>query len=148
MARDSLRWNREQERPFYTPGFPRSTPLLHAVRWARSEDPVPDYPAAAPLDALISDTGELAWLNANKRQGFVTVDTPRAQALIGFVRDDPRPLKHLQAELQNVFCHGKRGWPAPGSKTPGSMGCRSSECRAGGRQTPLCGILRDGAKTP
>ena len=104
MALDSLRWNRDQERPFYTRGFPRSTPLLHAVRWKLTDDPDPAYPEPAPLGEMVSDTGELTWRHADKRQGLVTLNTPRAQALIGFVRDDPQTLTNLRAEVQNEFC--------------------------------------------
>ncbi len=32
------------------------------------------------------------------------MNTPRAQALIGFVRDDPQTLTNLRAEVQNEFC--------------------------------------------
>ena len=53
---------------------------------------------------MISDTGELAWRHADKQQGLVTVDTPRTQALIGFVREDPRPLMNLPQEVENDFC--------------------------------------------
>jgi hypothetical protein len=103
-ALDSLRWNRDQERPFYTRGFSKSTPLLHAVRWKLTEDPAPAYPEPAPLGEMVSDTGELTWRHADKRQGLVTLDTPRAQALIGFVRDHPPALKNMRVEVDNEFC--------------------------------------------
>lgn len=103
-ALDSLRWNRDAERPFYTRGFARSTPLQHAVRWKLTDDVAPEYPAAAPLSEVVSDTGELTWRRAEQRQGIVTVNTPNAQALIGFVRDDPPALKNMRVEVDNEFC--------------------------------------------
>ena len=104
IARDSLRWDRTQERPFYTRGFARSTPLQHAVRWKLTEEPSPVYPPASPLDAIVSDTGELEWRHADTKRGLVSVDSPCAQGLIGFVRHNPRPLSKLRATVGNDFC--------------------------------------------
>ena len=52
----------------------------------------------------MSDTGELTWLNADRKQGLVTIETGRTEGLIGFVKASARPLAHMTAEVQNHFC--------------------------------------------
>jgi len=94
----------ESERPYFTPGFPLSTPLQHGSR-IRSIDGEPTGKfGATALPPYVSDTGELAWhLDAGKH-GLVTIDTPRSQALVGFVRDNAeKTTKHLAAEIKNDF---------------------------------------------
>ena len=79
------------DRPYFTPGFPLDLPLEHEVRIS-SLDGAPtqsfsDQPLANPI---VSDTHQLAWYTSAqtglKNAGMVTVDAPRTQALIGFVR--------------------------------------------------------------
>jgi hypothetical protein len=113
QAIDTLR--RFGERPYFTPGFDLTTPLRHATRFTFDEDATP-----SPLDAdgkspklpwdlapgeIVSDTGELAWRDADRKQGLVVIDTPRTQAVIGFVRtrwwESGRSTKHLMADPQN-----------------------------------------------
>jgi hypothetical protein len=67
----------EAERPFFTPGFPRSLPLRHGVR-IRSLDgePTSAFPAD-PAPPYLSDTGELAWHCPPGTRGLVTIDTDR-----------------------------------------------------------------------
>ena len=93
------------ERPYFTEGFPLSLPLEHEVRIGSFHGPssatLPGVAAASPL---VSDTGELRWYTSPERGGLVTVDTPRTQALIGFVRDQAKPVSHLSAEVTNHFC--------------------------------------------
>lgn len=101
---EALRMDRNKERPYFTPGFARSTPLQHATVFALDGSPATPYPPAAPLDAILSDTGELGWYGADRKLGVVAVDAPRAQALIGFVRDGGRTVKHLSAAVSNPFC--------------------------------------------
>ena len=67
----------ESERPYFTPGFPLSTPLLHGSR-IRTLDGEPTAKFGAnPPPPYVSDTGELAWLVDPVRRGLVTIDTPR-----------------------------------------------------------------------
>jgi len=95
---ESLRLPRT-ERPYFTPGFPLSLPLRHAVRIAGFASPVHgQFPAQEPLP-LVSDTGELTW-----DQGWVTIQSPRAQGLIGRVSQKGRALENLSAEVENGFC--------------------------------------------
>jgi hypothetical protein len=42
--------------------------------------------------------------SATEHTGVVTVDTPRTQALVGFIRDHNRTTRHLAAEVKNDFC--------------------------------------------
>jgi hypothetical protein len=103
QIRESLRMDRK-ERPFFTPGFARSTPLAHATRWTLEPGAVSDpFPPAADLGRIVSDTSELAWIGADAGQGVVTIVTPRAEARIGFVQNPDAPGKHLDARLANAF---------------------------------------------
>ncbi len=91
------------EQPYFTPGFPLALPLEHAVR-IRSFD----GPATAPVppsgaSPIVSDTRELSWSVEDGKNGLVTVDTDRTQAIVGFVKSRPATLKNLAAELTNNF---------------------------------------------
>lgn len=90
------------EQPYFTPGFPLSLPLEHAVR-IRSLDGAPTeiYPAAS-AGPIVSDTGELAW-RTTPDHGAVTVETDRTQALIGFTQPVQKALKNLSADLTTKF---------------------------------------------
>ena len=95
---ESLRLART-ERPYFTPGFPLSLPLRHSVRIAGFDGPAyGQFPAQEALP-LASDTGELTW-----DRGLVVIETPRTQALIGFVKEKGRALENLAAEVENRFC--------------------------------------------
>jgi hypothetical protein len=95
----------EAERPYFTPGFPLSIPLRHGSRikcfdceptGRFSDDPSPPF---------ISDTGELVWHDSSDLGGLVTIETPRTQALVGFVRDHAgRSVRHIKPEVKNDFC--------------------------------------------
>ncbi len=104
QVRETLRLPPEA-RPYYTPDFPLALPLQHQVRIGSL-----DGPPAAPLppppetNPIRSDTGELAWYTAPTGRGLVTVDTPRSQALIGFMPAHEIALRHLTVEVTNVFC--------------------------------------------
>lgn len=101
---ESLRMDRASARPFFTPGFARSTPLQYKTRFALDGRPATAFPEAAPLGRVVSETGELNWEGADQRRGVVVIQTPRAEALIGFTRDAGRATAHLAARLDNEFC--------------------------------------------
>jgi hypothetical protein len=91
------------EQPYFTPGFPLALPLQHAVR-IQSLDGAPTAKLAdAEANPILSDTKELAWYTSAQKTGMVTVETDRTQALIGFVRANPKSVKHLSAEIANNF---------------------------------------------
>jgi hypothetical protein len=101
---DSLRADPAPARPFFLAEFPRSTPLQHATRFRIGDEPPDRFPVAAPLDRIQSDTGELGWHHADRGQGVITVDTPRSQALIGYVKQGGLSTRNLIVELETGFC--------------------------------------------
>jgi hypothetical protein len=103
QTQDALRLG-SRERPFFTAGFDRSTPLVHATRFRLDGGPASDFPPAAPPGSIVSDTGELGWHGADRQQGIVTIDAPGAQGLIGYVRGSGRATRHLAADVANAFC--------------------------------------------
>jgi len=94
----------EAERPFFTPDFPRAAPLVRGNRIGTLEGKsTRSYP---PISGppYHSDTGELSWYVEPEKHGIVTIDTPRTQALLGFVRENAdKTTRHLAAELENEF---------------------------------------------
>jgi hypothetical protein len=93
----------ESERPYFTPGFPLSTVLRHGTRISTLEgEPTKSFPTeVAP--PYVSDTRELTWSSGGDGEGVVTIDAPRSQGLVGFLRDHGRTTKHLKAEIKNDF---------------------------------------------
>jgi len=93
------------DRPYFTPGFPLYLPLEHEVRISSLDGPAtqPFPPAAAP-DPIVSDTRQLAWYISPQQTGLVTFDTPRTQALIGFVHANGVAVSNLAAQVGNAFC--------------------------------------------
>ncbi|MHB8888041.1 MAG: hypothetical protein ACYC46_04425 [Acidobacteriaceae bacterium] len=93
------------ERPYFTPGFPLDLPLEHEVRIASLNGPATQtFSQAAAPDPILSDTHQLAWYTSPQKSGMVTVDTPRTQALIGFVRAHDQADTNLSAQVDNTFC--------------------------------------------
>jgi hypothetical protein len=100
---DSRRLPARTEQPYFTPGFPLALPLEHAVR-IRSLDgqPTEKY-AASEANPILSDTRELAWYTSPEKTGVLTVETDRTQALVGFLKANPKTLKNLSADIRNNF---------------------------------------------
>lgn len=94
----------EAERPYFTPGFPKSLPLRHGSRIRSLDAEKPLMPAGTDAPPFVSDTGELAWLLRPDGHGVVTIDTPRTQGLVGYVAGADIATRHLAAELKNEFC--------------------------------------------
>jgi hypothetical protein len=93
------------ERPYFTPGFPLWLPLEHEVRISSlNGPPTKAFPEGVEPDAMISDTQQLGWYGSAKKTGMVTVDTPRTQALIGFVRANGKADSNLAVDVENTFC--------------------------------------------
>jgi hypothetical protein len=94
----------EAERPYFTPGFPKALPLIHGSR-VKCVGCEPYVKLNAPeMNPIVSDTGELVWRTSKENGGLVTVDTPRSQALIGFVKSNGIATKHMLADVKNEFC--------------------------------------------
>jgi len=92
------------EMPYYTPGFDKMIPLVHGSR-VSCLDCKPSLPAPLPpANPIVSDTKELSWKTSDGKDGIVSVDTPRSQALVGFVRDNAKvQTRNLSAEIKNGF---------------------------------------------
>ncbi len=92
------------EQPYFTPGFPLRIPLQHGSR-IRSLDGEPTGKFTADdSNPIVSDTEELAWHLTTDKTNVVTVDTERSQALIGFIKANPKKLSNLAADIENDFC--------------------------------------------
>ena len=93
------------ERPYFTPGFPISLPLEHGVRISSFNGPPTQSAAGGTTpNPIRSDTGQLTWYHSAPERGLVTVDSPRTQALIGFIRAQKVSDGNLEAEVENKFC--------------------------------------------
>lgn len=92
------------EMPYYTPGFDKMIPLVHGSR-VSCLDCKPSLPAPLPpANPIVSDTKELSWKTSDGKDGIVSVDTARSQALVGFVRDNAKvQTRNLSAEIKNDF---------------------------------------------
>jgi len=94
----------DADRPYFTPGFPRYVPFQHGTRIGGFDrESVPALPATEG-NPIRSDTDELAWYVSDAKTGIVSVDTPRSQALIGFVQPNSPVLSNLSADVRNQFC--------------------------------------------
>lgn len=93
------------EAPWLDPRVSPLVPLVHRTRIASfdGEGWPYDVPATSPIR---SDTGELAWyFGPSRGSGLVVIDTPRSQALIGFVAAHPNVrTANLTARVQTPFC--------------------------------------------
>jgi hypothetical protein len=93
------------DRPFFTPGFPLDLPLQKEVRISSlNGPPTQPFDETSSPAPIVSDTHELAWYTSPQHTGLVTVDTPRTQALIGFVKAQGREVSHLAVNVRNNFC--------------------------------------------
>lgn len=111
---------------YFTPGFSPSAALRHESRIASFDGPSTQPVKYEDTSPIVSDTGELAWYfsphsgpvtaendqqfsslvesSRNTAQsGMVTVDTPRTQALIGFLPATGKSITNLSADVRNKF---------------------------------------------
>jgi hypothetical protein len=100
---DSLRLP-YSESPYFTPGFPLAMPLVHATRINSLDDAAADKWESMAADPLRCDTGELLWQGAAAKQGLVTVETDRSQALVGFCKQQRATTRNLASRVENSFC--------------------------------------------
>ena len=91
------------EQPYFTPGFPLATPLLHGTRIGSFDGSPTGKFAAVESGPMVSDTKELTWLTSPQNTGLVTVNTDRTQALIGFVKANGKSVRNLSADIDNTF---------------------------------------------
>ena len=94
----------ETEKPYFTPGFPLPVPLLHGSRIG-SLDGEPTAPMRANTSGPFkSDTGQLVWRTGTNETGLVTIDSPRSQGLVGYVKANNQEVSNLSANVKNDFC--------------------------------------------
>ena len=96
------------ERPYFTPGFSAYTPLLHGSRIKSLDGPARAPTSGNVASPFTSDTGQLAWYtspaDSPTQTGLVTIDSPRSQGLIGFVKANDKRDSNLAADVKNDFC--------------------------------------------
>lgn len=93
------------ERPYFTPGFPLYLPLEDEVRISSLNGaPTQPFSKIPAPDPIVSDTQQLTWYSSSEQSGLVTIDTPRTQALIGFVQANGKAVGNLSASVDNTFC--------------------------------------------
>ena len=101
---ESIRDKDWSARPYYDDRFDRLLSLVHATRVAFTEDDAGrEYPPGPPPGRIVSDTGQLRWLNADQDRGLLVIDTPRTQALIGHAKDSGESTAALAADLDSDF---------------------------------------------
>ena len=100
---DSIRLP-SSEQPYFTPGFPLTLPLQHAVRVTSFDGPPTGQFEPAQVSPIRSDTGELTWTFGARKSGLVTVNTPRSQVLIGFCGATQPATENLTAQVNLPFC--------------------------------------------
>lgn len=101
------------DRPLFTPGLAAGLALEHGMRIGSLNGPPAqtavqtEARTAARTSAqgvYASDTGQLHWYAGGGREGVVTVDAPRSQALIGFLGAGTRSASNLAAQVDAPFC--------------------------------------------
>lgn len=95
-----------KEGPMFTPGFAPELALVHATRiTAFDAKATPTYPAGPGVAGeIVSDTGQIRWAGAAAKKGTVTVETPRSQALVGYLKGAARGTSNLAADPETDFC--------------------------------------------
>jgi hypothetical protein len=79
-------------------------PLLHGSR-IRSLVGKPGAAITADTSSPYkSDTGQLVWYTDTNQTGLVTIDSPRSQGLVGFVKANQKHVSNLAADVKNDFC--------------------------------------------
>jgi hypothetical protein len=92
------------EKPYFTPGFPLSFPLVHATRITSLAGSATTTWEKEPADTIRSDTHELTWQGAADKRGLVSIDTARSQALVGFCKANRIETTNLRTQIENPFC--------------------------------------------
>jgi len=102
---DSMILPAATQAPYFTPGFPLDVPLEHEVRISSFDGPpTRKFREGEVPDPIVSDTGQLAWYVSHGKDGLVTIDAPRTEGLVGFVRANGKAVQDLKADVQNRFC--------------------------------------------
>jgi len=94
----------QSEAAYYTPGYPSSNAMKHKVRIGSMNSGGKQTYAPVTENPLISDTKQLYWYTHNNKNGFVKIETPRSQALVGFIKANNKSTVNLSATVENDFC--------------------------------------------
>ncbi|KPL09476.1 hypothetical protein AMJ85_06570, partial [candidate division BRC1 bacterium SM23_51] len=83
-------------------------PLVHRFRVARFDADrttrAADVGFAEPKERIVSDTGELVWHAAGKGKNYLTIDTPRLAAALGWIGGKTIETKAVRFEVNTPFC--------------------------------------------
>ena len=92
------------DKPFFTPGFSPAIPLIHATRIESLNANPTTYQIIGELGKrIVSDTRELAWSTERPGKGFVKINTPLTQALVGYIQDCTESMDNLSMNIHNEF---------------------------------------------
>jgi hypothetical protein len=89
--------------PSFTPGYPARLPLVHETRIKCLDCPATAAEAPPATMPITSDTGQLKWSVDDGKDGVVTIDTARTQAMVGFVRQTHARTTNLAADISTPF---------------------------------------------
>jgi hypothetical protein len=87
--------------PSFTPNYPKALPLVHETRikCLKCAPTAPAAPEVKDPGNIVSDTGELSWRTEGGSNGLVMVDTPKSQALVGFIEANQVPTSQLATQV-------------------------------------------------
>jgi hypothetical protein len=94
----------ERDRPFFTKDFPKELPLLHGSRIGSLHKKQSKTLPGKSQAPFYSDTQQLKWYPNDGKTGVFTIDTVRTQAIVGFVKSNPKQTTHLTPEILTDFC--------------------------------------------
>ncbi len=57
-----------------------------------------------PQGTVVSDTGELKWHRTEEKRNYLTIDTDRVQAALGWIGGKKIKLKNVEIEVETPFC--------------------------------------------
>jgi hypothetical protein len=89
--------------PAFTPGYPARLPLVHQSRISCLDCPPTAAEAPPTTMPIASDTGEIRWSVDNGKDGVVTIDTARTQAMVGFVAQTRARTSNMTADISTPF---------------------------------------------
>jgi hypothetical protein len=106
---DSLKEQRWDRTRFHLDGeLSPLLPLVHRFRVERFDAPrttrVAELGFTPPEGRIASDTGELMWEVADKGTGRLTINTPRAQAAVGWIGGKTMATTDAEFRLKTPFC--------------------------------------------
>jgi hypothetical protein len=106
---DSLKEGRWDRTRFHLDGeLSPLLPLVHRFRVGRFDAPqttrVADLGFTPPEGRIASDTGELLWDVTEKRTGRLTINTPRAQAAVGWIGGQTLKTADAEFRVTTPFC--------------------------------------------